>query len=267
MSALENMRVLISNDDGIHAPGLEHLEKVVRTLTDDVWVVAPEADNSGAGHSLTLSQPVRVRQLSERRFAVSGTPTDSVLVGVLELMPDHRPDLVLSGINRGGNLGEDITYSGTVAAAMEGALLGIPSIALSQHSDSAQRTRWATAERHTPALLEHLIAAGWPDNVFLNVNFPNVAADNVNGVVVTRQGRRKPGSKLDKRVDPRGRPYYWIDSARIEEPTLAGSDLSAVYAGRISVTPLHLDLTHHETCVALRAALERAEERHGGRVT
>jgi 5'-nucleotidase len=255
MSDMARMRGLISNDDGIGAPGIERLERIAGEITDDVWVVAPERDNSGAGHSLTLSEPVRARQLSERRYAVSGTPTDCVLMAVLELIPDRRPDLVLSGINRGGNLGEDITYSGTVAAAMEGTLLGIPSIGLSQHSESLQRTRWATAESHAPGLLRSLIETGWPANVFLNVNFPNVAADQVKGVSVTRQGRRKPGSKLDRREDPRGRPYYWIDSARIEEPTLEGSDLSAIYDGRISVTPLHLDLTHHETCVALGAAL------------
>ncbi|MDP6952682.1 MAG: 5'/3'-nucleotidase SurE [Alphaproteobacteria bacterium] len=249
------MRVLISNDDGIGAPGIERLERIAGEFSDDVWVVAPESDNSGAGHSLTLSEPVRARQLSERRFAVNGTPTDCVLMGVLALIPDKRPDLVLSGINQGGNLGEDITYSGTVAAAMEGTLLGIPSIGLSQHRDDAKVTPWETAESHAPGLLRSLIEKGWPANVFLNVNFPNVPADKVKGVSVTRQGRRKPGSKLDRREDPRGRAYYWIDSARIEEPTLEGSDLSAIYDGRISVTPLHLDLTHHETCVALGASL------------
>jgi 5'-nucleotidase len=255
MTDLASLRILLSNDDGIHASGLERLERLMRELTDDVWVVAPENDSSGAGHSLTLAQPVRARRLGERRFAVSGTPTDSVLLGVLELVPGRRPDLLLSGINRGGNLGEDITYSGTVAAAMEATLLGIPAIALSQHTDHLHRTRWATAERHAPGLIRRLLAAGWPRNVFINVNFPNVPAEEVAGVAVTRQGRRKPGSKLDRRNDPRGRPYYWIDSARTEEPALEGSDLSAVYAGKISVTPLHLDLTHHETCVALGAAL------------
>ena len=257
MSVLAGKRILISNDDGVQAPGIERLEKIARQFTDDVWVIAPESDHSGAGHSLTLSEPVRVRQLGDQKFAVSGTPTDSVLVALLEILPDKRPDLVLSGINRGGNLGEDITYSGTIAAAMEGTLFGIPSIALSQHTDNSSRTPWATAEHHAPALLERLVAAGWPTNVFLNVNFPDVAAGDVAGTVVTRQGRRKPGSKLDRRQDPRGRTYYWIDSARIEPPALEGSDLSAIYGNKISITPLHLDLTHHETCVALGAALDR----------
>lgn len=257
MSELAGMRVLICNDDGIAATGIERLESLVSGITEDVWVVAPETDSSAASHSLTLSQPVRVRKLGERHYAVSGTPTDSVLMGIVELIPGKRPDLVLSGINRGGNLGEDITYSGTVAAAMEATLLGIPAIALSQFTDSARRARWATAEHHAGALIRRLVATGWPREVFLNVNFPDVAADAVKGVAVTRQGRRKLGSKLTRREDPRGRPYYWIDSARTEEPTLEGSDLSAIHDGRISVTPLHLDLTHHETCVALGAALAR----------
>ena len=246
-------RILLSNDDGIAATGLERLERVARQLSDDVWIVAPETDQSGASHSLTLAQPVRVRQLSERKFAVSGTPTDSVLMAVLELIPDGKPDLVLSGINRGGNLGEDVTYSGTIAAAMEGALLGIPSIALSQYTEPLGRTKWATAEHHAPALIRHLIEIGWPSNVLINVNFPDVLEDKVSGIEVTIQGRRKPGSALEKRTDPRGRPYYWISSARIEEPSLQGSDLSAIYSGKIAITPLHLDLTHRETVESLAA--------------
>ena len=256
MSELAGMRVLICNDDGIAATGIESLERLVREITEDVWVVAPETDHSGAGHSLTLAQPVRVRKLGERRYAVSGTPTDSVLMAVLELIPDRKPDLVLSGINRGGNLGEDVTYSGTVAAAMEGALLGIPSIALSQYSTHVRHTKWATAEHFAPDLICRLVAAGWPSNVLINVNFPDVVEDKVTGVAVSIQGRRKPGSKLDKRHDPRGRPYYWICSARTEQPSLKGSDLAAIYSGKISVTPLHLDLTHLATCKSLRAALE-----------
>jgi 5'-nucleotidase len=255
MTELAGMRVLLSNDDGIQAPGLVLLEKIMRAFTDDVWVVAPETDNSGAGHSLTLAQPVRLRKRGEREFAVQGTPTDAVLLAVLELMADKQPDLMLSGINRGGNMGEDITYSGTVAAAMEASLLGIPAIALSQNRSGAGRTRWHTAESHAPEVIRRLVRHGWPDNVLINVNFPDVEAHHVAGIAVTRQGRRKPGSKLERRNDPRGRPYFWIDSARTEEPTLEGSDLSAVNANQISVTPLHLDLTHHETCVELGAAL------------
>lgn len=241
-------RILVTNDDGVRAAGLERLEKVAHDLSDDVWVVAPETDQSGAGHSLTLSQPVRVRKLSDRKFAVIGTPTDCVLMAVLELVPDRRPELVLSGINRGSNLGEDVTYSGTIAAAMEGALLGIPSIALSQHTTNPNRTKWATAEHHAPKIIKRLRAAEWPPQVLINVNFPDVVEDQVKGTMITRQGKRKPGSQLDKRRDPRGRLYYWISSARTEEPTMEGSDLAAIYDGKIAVTPLHLDLTHHPTC-------------------
>ncbi len=255
MSALAGRRVLIANDDGVHAAGLEHLTAVARDLCDDVWVVAPERDHSGAGHSLTLSEPVRVRRLQERLFAVSGTPTDCVLVAVLEVMRDRKPDLVLSGINRGCNLGEDITYSGTVAAAMEGTLLGIPSIALSQETDGIHRTPWATAQRHAAPVIQTLVGAGWPPNVFINVNFPDVAPEEAKGLMVTRQGRRKPGSRLDRRVDPGGRPYYWIDSERIAPTPRPGSDLAAVAQGFISATPLHLDLTHDETHAALAARI------------
>ena len=255
MSALAGKRVLIANDDGVRAAGLELLAGIVRDLGCETWVVAPEADRSGAGHSLTLAEPVRVRELDARTFAVSGTPTDCVLVAVLDAMRGHRPDLVLSGVNRGGNLGEDITYSGTVAAAMEGALLGIPSIALSQDADRLQRARWETARRHAPRVLESLVGAGWPPNVFINVNFPDIPPDDVQGLAVTRQGRRKPGSRLDRREDPRGRPYFWIDSSRTESDPLPGSDMAAVARGLISVTPLHLDLTHHDTRAALAERL------------
>lgn len=249
-----SLRILISNDDGIRATGLKHLEEIAQVFSDDIWIVAPENDQSGAGHSLTLSQPVRSRQLDERRYAITGTPTDSVLMGILELIPDRRPDLVLSGINRGSNLGEDVTYSGTIAAAMEGALLGIPSVALSQHTETGAETRWETATHHAPIVIRKLLDAGWPKQVLVNVNFPDVEPGAVKGMAITKQGRRKPGSRLDKRNDPRGRPYYWISSARTEEPSMKGSDLAAVYDGMIAVTPLHLDLTHYPSCADLSAA-------------
>lgn len=256
MTALAGTRILLSNDDGINAPGLERLEHIARALSDDVWVVAPETDQSGAGHSLTLAEPVRARRISDTKYAVRGTPTDSVLMAILELIPDKRPDLVLSGINRGSNLGEDVTYSGTIAAAMEGVLLGIPSIALSQHATHAARAKWSTAVHYAPKLICDLVAAGWPANVLINVNFPDVVEDQVAGIAVTTQGRRKPGSLIERREDPRGRPYYWINSARTEEPNRAGTDLEAVYAGKIAVTPLQLDLTHQETCKKLHQVLQ-----------
>ncbi|MDJ0951217.1 MAG: 5'/3'-nucleotidase SurE [Alphaproteobacteria bacterium] len=257
---LARARILLSNDDGVHATGLKTLEKIARTLSDDVWVVAPEAEQSGASHSLTLRHPLRIRRLSDRHFAVDGTPTDSVLLAIRHILKDHPPDLVLSGVNRGGNLGEDVTYSGTIAAAMEGTLMGLPSIALSQLTDDAGPTKWATAERHAPELIRQLVSVEWPRNVYLNINFPNVPAGSVKGVEVTTQGRRKLGDHLIERHDPRGRPYYWIGPLRDEEPSLPNTDLSAVNQGIVSVTPLHLDLTHASMIATLREALTPTSE-------
>lgn len=252
MIDLGRARILISNDDGFHASGLKALERIARTLSDDVWVVAPETEQSGASHSLTITRPLRIRRHGERHFSVDGTPTDSVLLAVNQVLKDRVPDLVLSGVNRGGNLGEDVTYSGTIAAAMEGTLLGIPSIAMSQMVSPDSRTKWSTAERHAPEIIRRLAAVEWPKDVLINVNFPDLAPDEIKGVAVTTQGKRKLGSVLLERRDPRGKPYFWIDSAREEDPTIAGTDLAAVNAGIISVTPLYLDLTHRQAVQALQ---------------
>jgi 5'-nucleotidase len=244
---LSHARILISNDDGIDAPGIKVLEEVARTLSDDVWVVAPESEQSAVAHSLTIRRPLRLKRIAERRYAVDGTPTDSVLLGVRQLLQDKRPDLVLSGINRGSNLGDDVTYSGTVAAAMEGTLLGIPSIALSQHSVGEGAVKWETARHWAPDIIRRAMAAGWSANVLLNINFPDLPADQVTGVAVSSQGKRKIGDELVERVDPRGQPYYWIGGQRLEDPGLAGTDLEAVYRGQVAVTPLGVDLTHQAT--------------------
>ena len=249
---LSRARILISNDDGIHAPGLKVLEKIARSLSNDVWVVAPETEQSASGHSLTLTLPLRVRKISARRFAINGTPTDSVLLAVNHILRDHKPDLVLSGINAGGNLGEDITYSGTLAAAMEATLLGIKAIALSQVRRNGKAVRWAPGADHAADIIRRLIATGWPRNVVINVNFPDVAASAVTGVAITRQGRRKIGGRLNQGTDPRGNPYIWIGTERDEDPSFPGSDLEAVHAGKISITPLGLDLTHAPTMTALK---------------
>ena len=241
---LGRARILVSNDDGINARGIGRLEKVARTLSDDVWVVAPEIEQSGAGHSLTLRDPLRIRRVSERHFAVSGTPTDSVLLAIRQILSDHPPDLVLSGINRGGNLGEDVTYSGTIAAAMEGTLLGVPSIALSQVTRADSATKWDTAEHFAADVVRGLVAVPWERNVFMNVNFPDLETDAVAGTAVCFQGRRKLGDQLEERHDPHGRPYYWIGPQRGEDPTRPDTDLAAITGGRISVTPLCLDLSH-----------------------
>jgi 5'-nucleotidase len=248
---LAKARILISNDDGIEAAGLRVLEQVARSLCGDVWVVAPEREQSGAGHSLTLRRPLRIRQLAERRYAIDGTPTDCVLLAIKFIMKDARPTLVLSGINAGGNLGEDITYSGTVAAAMEATLLGVPAVALSQHYARATGPRWETGERYAVEVLRRLTAVPWPRNTLINVNFPDVPPDAVTGVAVTRQGRRKIGDNLVERIDPRGVPYYWVGPMRDETPNDPDTDLAAVNGGAVSVTPVLLDFTDVPALAAL----------------
>ncbi len=254
------MRILITNDDGVHAPGLEVLERIARRLTDDVWTVAPETDQSGVAHSLSLSDPLRLRPISERRFAVRGTPTDCVIMGVRKILKDRKPDLVLSGVNRGQNCAEDVTYSGTIAGAMEGTILGIPSIALSQgYGIVTARTapHWATAETHAPALLKKLVAAGVPAGTLLNVNFPDCPPDEVMGVAITAQGARSAELiGLDARIDARGNPYYWIAFQRGAYTPGAGTDLLALAQNRISVTPLRLDLTDEPTMTRLAALFD-----------
>jgi 5'-nucleotidase len=249
---LAGARILVTNDDGIRAPGLKTLLCVARTLSKDVWVIAPETEQSAASHSLTLRRPLRIRRLSARRLAVDGTPTDCVLLAVNHVLREKPPDLVLSGVNRGANLGEDVTYSGTIAAAMEGTLLGVPSIAFSQLCEDNHPVKWSTAEQFAPEIIHRLVAGAWPKNMFINVNFPDVVAGSVRGIEATVQGRRKIGDELLERTDPRGEPYYWIGSARTAEVRVAGTDLDAVLKGAVSVTPLHLDLTHRPTMRSLR---------------
>ncbi len=252
---LKRARILLTNDDGIDAPGLKVLERIARHLSDDLWVVAPRVEHSGAGHSLSLHAPLRVHRHSDRRFAVDGSPTDSVLVAIVQLMQEHGPDLVLSGVNRGGNLGDDVTYSGTVAAAMEATILGVPAIALSQVYRDDHPVKWKTCERHAVELIRKLMRQDWPSGVFMNVNFPDLAAGSVTGVEVVRQGRRKQGYQLVERTDPRGRPYIWIGRPRRDPGTEANTDLVRAASGAITVTPLHLDLTHDGMLRALGKAL------------
>jgi 5'-nucleotidase len=197
-----------------------------------------------------------VRQIEERRYIVDGTPTDCVLLAVHKVMKDHPPDLVLSGINRGANMGEDATYSGTVAAAMEGTLLGFRSVALSLHYIEAGSIRWGTAERWIEPALRRLARARWPDDVLVNVNFPDVEPDAVTGIEVTRQGRRKIGSAIIEGIDPRGEKYFWIGSDRQEIRDRQGTDLEAVLRGAVSVTPLSRNLTNERAMRDLRAVFQ-----------
>src|SRR5258706_9867530 len=242
----KKLRILVSNDDGIHAPGLAVAEKIARTLSDDIWVVAPETEQSGASHSLTLTLPLRPRQAGPQRFALSGTPTDCVMMAGIHIMKDALPDLVISGVNRGFNVADDVTYSGTVAAAMEGAVLGIPSLAMSQAVGGSEdgAAIFPCAEKHGPPLVKRLVEIGWPEGVLLNINFPPLPPSKVTRVVVTAQGARDQSMlRLDERVDARGRTYFWVGFKRIFSDPESGTDLRAIYEGHISVTPLHLNLT------------------------
>ena len=251
------MRILITNDDGVHAEGLEVLERIARTLSDDVWIVAPETDQSGLAHSLTLSEPLRLRKVRDKTFALRGTPTDCVIMAIRSLM-DPGPDLVLSGVNSGQNVADDVTYSGTVAGAMEGTLLGVRSIAISQAYNwhDGRVVPWDVVETLAPALLEKLTAIDLPAGTLLNVNFPNCRADEVKGVVVTDQGQMTHGLSIEERQDGRGFPYFWLKFGRRDFSPEANSDIKAISNGYISVTPLKLDLTNHAVQEQIAAALE-----------
>ena len=240
------MRILVTNDDGIHAPGLKICEQIARELSEDVWVIAPEDDQSGVSHSLSLNDPLRLRQIGERHYAVKGTPTDCVIMGARHVLP-APPDLVLSGVNRGRNAAEDVLYSGTVAGAKEAAVLGIASFALSQAHSAVNKHQpyWQTATKHAPAIIDRVLKSGMPRDVLVNVNFPDCPPGAVKGVAVSTQGKRDQQLlHIDARHDGRGNPYYWIAYARGARPAgKAGTDLHALDDNRIAITPLRLDLT------------------------
>ena len=198
------MRILCTNDDGIHAPGLKVVEEIAGALSDDVWIVAPELDQSGVSHSLSLNDPLRLREVGPRHFAVRGTPTDCVIMGARHILGSKLPDVVLSGVNKGRNVAEDVVYSGTIAGALEGAILGLPAFALSQEFsvETREKPLWDTALKFGPAILRKVIAAGVPKNTVINVNFPACAPEDVVGIRVTRQGKRNLGFlKIDQRRD------------------------------------------------------------------
>jgi len=252
------MRILITNDDGIHAPGLEACEQIARAISDDVWVVAPETDQSGVSHSLSLNDPLRLREIDERRFAVKGTPTDCVIMGVRHIMK-AKPDVIISGVNRGRNVAEDVLYSGTVAGAKEGTVLGIPSFALSQAYTFTTKhlPNWQTGIAHGPKLIEKILKEGIPKDVLVNINFPDCAPEEVAGIAVSTQGKRDAEFlHIDARHDGRGNPYYWIAFARGIKPAgPSGSDLAALDNKKIAVTPLRLDLTDEPFMTRLAALL------------
>lgn len=245
------MRILLTNDDGYHARGLAVLETIARTLSDDITVVAPAEEQSGKGRSLTLTEPFRVRRHGDKRYAVRGTPTDCVMFALAEVMADAKPDLILSGVNRGGNLAEDVSYSGTVSAAMEGALAGIRSIALSQRYESTgmgDKVPFDTAAAWGERAVRPLLDMDWAPRTLVNINFPPVPPEAVQGIKPVAQGLRDYGRvAMDKRTDPRGFPYYWLAMGRLPMVPLPDTDLEAIEQGFVTVTPLQLDLTHRDS--------------------
>ena len=253
---LSQARILLSNDDGIGAAGLAVLEEIARSLSDDVWIVAPESEQSGKGHSMTLGRPLRLRQIGEKRFALDGTPTDCLLVAHHKVLMDRPPDLVLSGINNGANLGEDVHYSGTVAAAMEAALLGIPAIALSQVWGDNQSINWNSAVRHGAKAVQMITRIGWPRDMLVNVNFPPCEADEVTGFRVCSQGRREANIEILETEDPFGAPLLWMGDFSDDLSEQEDSDLMAIQENAVAITPLHQDLTHRPSFAFLREVIE-----------
>lgn len=249
------MKILLTNDDGINAPGLKVLETIARELSDDIWIVAPEIEQSGQSRALSLTSPVRAREVGERVWAVSGTPSDCVLLAMDRLM-GGPPDLLLSGVNRGQNMGEDTSFSGTVAAAMFGMQHGVRSVALSQATNFQARGScpWETAEAWGPKVLKPILDAEWPNDVLMNVNFPDRSPEEVGGVQYTRQGTRDhPQLFTEDRTDLRGNSYFWIGyNGKLSNPP-DGTDLRAIYDGFVSVSPLRVDLTQETFLKTMRS--------------
>jgi 5'/3'-nucleotidase len=249
-------RILITNDDGIEAPGLSILERIAGELAREVWVVAPEHDQSGVSHAVSLHHPIRVTERGPRRYGVTGTPGDCAVMGVAHLMADAPPQLLLSGVNRGANLGLETVFSGTVGGAMTGMLLGIPSIALSQAWTDRAHVRWETAAALGAGVVRQLLAIGWQATTCLNVNFPDLPASGAGPLILARQGPGLiRGMQVESRVDPRGLTYHWVSFRRGPREQGPHSDVEAVRAGHIAVTPLRYDRTDEEAYALLARAL------------
>ncbi len=258
------MRILITNDDGIDAAGLAVLEEIAHQIGDDIWTVAPASDQSGVARALTLSDPLRMRQVAAQRFAISGTPTDCVIMAVQHLMKGKPPDVILSGVNRGQNIAEDVLYSGTVAGAMEGAAFGVPAIALSQAYtyDTRNSLSYDIARHHGKVIIERLLGHKLDHGTLININFPACSVSDVAGVQVTRQGYRDQ-SLLDilAREDGRGFPYYWLAFQGRHHSPVPGTDLQAIDERYISITPLKLDITDYGACESLQPVVLMADDK------
>jgi len=247
-------RILISNDDGINSEGIHKLHETLKKL-GEVYIVAPDRDQSAVSHSLSLFRPLRLDRITEYVYSVDGTPTDCVNLAINGILRDKKPDLVVSGINKGENLGDDITYSGTVSAAMEGTLLGIPSIAISLVGRGD--FNFDLASYHSELIARYVLQNGLPHDTLLNVNIPHATAEEIKGIMITRQGKRLYDEPIVEKVDPRGKKYYWIGGDELEFLDIESSDLVAVKAGYVSVTPIGLDLTKYDHIDKLRSDLPR----------
>lgn len=237
------IRILISNDDGVNSEGLRALAGVLQTL-GEVFIVAPDRDQSAASHALSLYRPLRMEEISPNTYSVDGTPTDCINLAVNGILKDKKPDLIVSGINKGENLGDDITYSGTVSAAMEGTLLEIPSVAVSVVNKNG--FRFDTASFYALMIAKYVLRRGLPKGTFINLNIPSLPKEEIKGIKVTRQGKRVYGEPIVENVDPRGRKYYWIGGNELGFLDIENSDIIAINQGYVSITPIKLDLTDYD---------------------
>ncbi len=241
-------RILLTNDDGIQSNGLIKLEEALREI-GDVYVVAPASEMSGASHSLTLARPLRIRQIDERHWSVDGTPTDCVTLALNKIFPaDEIPDVCVSGINHGGNLGDDASYSGTVAGALEATILGVPGLAFSLVT--RERFDFREAAQFAVVAVQKVLAEGLPEGTLLNINIP---AKEIKGVRVTRQGIKNARPVISEHIDPRGKPYFWIGEEYFNNSAADGTDYNAIDQGYISVTPLKSDMTDHHALTAIES--------------
>mgnify|MGYP003326460922 FL=1 len=265
---LNESRILITNDDGIAADGIKILRRIANEFSNDVWVVAPEHEKSGASHALSFQNELTLKKYEDKSFSVNGTPSDCVAIGISNVLKDKRPDIILSGINSGCNVGEDVTYSGTIAAAMEGLIRRIPSIAISQNYEAGKKNQisWDSSQFFLKNLLVDLTNQGWSNNVFMNINFPYCSAEKVKSIQVTTQGNRDTDDLIINEVEASkfrfGLRRRLEENAKLNLPPLNEgikgymTDVEAIANQHISVTPFHLDLTHHKSLEDLKKGLK-----------
>lgn len=235
-------RVLLTNDDGWRGPGLQVLEDIAREIAEEVWIISPDLDQSGVSMSISIHHPLRVHEFEERRFSVSGTPSDCILLGVAELLP-FKPDLILSGVNRGANISDSVAYSGTIGGALTGTLMGVPSIALSQAFHADCPVHWETARHYGAQLVRQLLVTGWPEDCAMNINFPARAPEQIRGIAICRPQKGSIGGvKIERREDTRGVPYYWLGFQRQTERIIGReTDVGALRDGFIAVSPVRFE--------------------------